>query len=288
MNDHECPGLLAEKLDQWLAAVGATFLAENIRLSWSDDTSPCAVLHGGDSPPVIALHDAWPTPEAFAKIPIVDWNLHEAQDVPLTRYGDMTRSGIGQRDSWALAAAVTDLAPNTRQRACAARGPLNPGFPGRSSPQKSIHSMLVEPTSRGSIAGALNGTLLGDKGDGLGLDPDRFQDSQGRGTGVSTVYPVQVMAFYGLTLFPLRGGDPDRGRGRQRGWITRQRQEPVFRWPAWRQPLDWHAIDALLDAWNPTRTPISRSLGTTGAWETVRINRPGQNPAHSYASRRLH
>ena len=55
MSQQECPGLLAELPHQWLAAIGVTVIAEDLRVSWTDDPSPCAVLHRACGSPAEAL-----------------------------------------------------------------------------------------------------------------------------------------------------------------------------------------------------------------------------------------
>ena len=44
-NSLECPGLPAEWVNGWLAAVGTTVLDPEIQLSWTPDRSAIAVLH---------------------------------------------------------------------------------------------------------------------------------------------------------------------------------------------------------------------------------------------------
>ncbi len=286
MNEQECLGLLAEMPHQWLAAIGATVISEDLRLSWTDDSSPCAVLHSPHKAPAEVLYAAWPSREDLARFPVIEWNLYNKQDIPLADYRRMTRASLAEGHAWSLAAAATDLAHSRRTAGTAARGPFNPGFQGPSSPHRSLLTMVS--CTFNDVARALDGLLPSAKGDGLGLDPGRFADFQGTEKGVRTVYPIEVMAFYGLALFPLRGdGIRDTGRARQRGWTTGRRREDEFRWPAWRQPLDRWAIDALLDVWDPDRESIDGSLGITAAWKSVRRDRPGQNPGHGYASQPL-
>lgn len=287
MKTLQCPGLLAELPHHWLAAVGATVIVGDLRLSWTDDPSPCAVLASPCQNPAEVLHAAWPSSEDFRRIPVVEWNLSNKQDIPLEDFRRMTRAGLTQSDAWSLAAAATDLAPKARVPNAAARGPFNPGFQGPSSPHRSISTMLRCTVD--DVTDALAGVLPSGKGDGLGLDPNRFGDPQGTGEGVTTIHPIEVMAFYGLALFPLRGdGILNAAHARQRGWTLTSGRNEVFRWPSWRQPLDRWGIDALLDAWNPDRRPTDEVLGIGAAWRSVRIDRPGKNPGHGYASRRLH
>ena len=285
MKQQECPGLLASVPHQWLAAIGATVLNEHLRLSWTDEPNPCATLHSPHQPPVELLHSAWPSEDDFAQLPIVEWNLNNQQDIPLADFRRMTTASLADDDAWMLAAAATDLAPGKRSH-CAARGPLNPGTQGSSSPQEQILKMLS--CTAKDIADALDGVLPAKNLGGLCLDPRRFVDPQGKMKGVRTVYPIEVLAYYGLALFPLRGdGIIDKGAPRQRGWVSTPRGEPRLKWPAWRQPLDRWAIDALLDAWNPERPTSAATHGITSAWESVRITHPGKIRTYGYSSRPL-
>ena len=79
---------------------------------------------------------------------------------------------------------------------------------------------------------------------------------------------VELLAFFGLAEFPVRGRGVDRRLGRhgepdvrQRGWrkAPGSNEPRRFVWPAWQQPLDASGVDALLDIWNPWRT---HTLGT--------------------------
>ena len=285
MKQQECPGLLASVPHQWLAAIGATVLDEHLRLSWTDEPNPCATLHSPHHPPVELLHSAWPSEDDFAQLPIVEWNLNNQQDIPLADFRRMTTASLADDDAWTLAAAATDLAPGKRPD-CAARGPLNPGAQGASSPQGSLLKILT--CTAKDIADALDGVMPAKNRGGLGLDPNRFADTQGKETGVKTVHPIEVLAFYGLALFPLRGdGIIDKGTPRQRGWTTSRRHGTRLMWPTWRQPLNRWAIDALLDTWDPQQATNNHLLQVTSAWESVRLNQPGRDPGHGYGSRPL-
>ncbi|MDE0450459.1 MAG: hypothetical protein OXI90_01665 [Gammaproteobacteria bacterium] len=91
---------------------------------------------------------------------------------------------------------------------------------------------------------------------------------------------VELLAFFGLALFPMRGiGADRRDRGnpdeRQRGWRRPpgSREPREFLWPAWEQPLDMWGIDALLDIWNPWRPATWRAVGVHAGWRSVRYER---------------
>ena len=60
MAEVKCPGLPAFWLNAWLAAVGATVLVPRIRLRWTGDRTPVAVLSSEDGDPVELLASSWP------------------------------------------------------------------------------------------------------------------------------------------------------------------------------------------------------------------------------------
>ena len=92
---------------------------------------------------------------------------------------------------------------------------------------------------------------------------------------------MEVLAFFGLALFPFRGAGTDerlrkaaRSSAIQRGWSRtgNGQGEQYFSWPAWRHPLDFAGIDALLDLWTPDRKNWP-SVGVHGAWRSIRYRR---------------
>ena len=69
-----CPGLPASWINGWLAAVGTTVQDEGIRLHWTADSTPVAVLNcRGRADPAASLLRFWPDdPEQLADLPIAE------------------------------------------------------------------------------------------------------------------------------------------------------------------------------------------------------------------------
>ena len=82
MNQQHCPGLLADRPHQWLAAIGATVLVDDLRSHGPTTPAPAAVLHSPHNTLPKALQTAWPTRQDFAAIPIVAWNLTNNKPSP--------------------------------------------------------------------------------------------------------------------------------------------------------------------------------------------------------------
>ena len=132
-------------------------------------------------------------------------------------------------------------------------------------------------------AARLRGSLAGEadrvRDNGLGFDQTRLGSLQDM-TEPWVDPVVEVLAFFGLALLPVRGPGTDGRLGRssddparQRGWrqsaTAGEPQRCQFHWPAWSQPLDRDGIDALLDAWSPEREDRWTRLGVHAAWRGV-------------------
>lgn len=75
MIEMACPGWPASWVNAWLAAVGATVLDERIRLRWTTDGEPTAVLSSEALDPVGALVESWPDADFLSDLPIAeDWD----------------------------------------------------------------------------------------------------------------------------------------------------------------------------------------------------------------------
>ena len=292
-----CSGLPAEYVNGWLAAVGVTVLVPDLRLSWTTDPAPVAVLTATSGDPVDLLISRWPTDGRIARLPLA--NNHPdypplAPTADAETFGRRLSDARTHADVWTLTAARTDLAEDRKGRA--ANGPFNVGAPGRDTLHDRLRKVHTTVDPDRDIPAALDGAGRRVKANGLGFDITRLEGSS------RYVNPVtETLAFFGLSLFPVRG-DGIRGyRARQRGW--RIGNHTGFVWPAWTQPLDQHSIDALLDMWyatwryrkRPGRntrqwTPYKKAwarLGIHNAWETIDCLYPPGSSNRGYASRRL-
>ena len=290
MIEMACPGWPASWVNAWLAAVGATVLDERIRLRWTTDGEPTAVLSSEALDPVAALVESWPDADFLSDLPIAeDWDgaARLQRKVPLDAFTARARAARSHRHAWTLSSTLTDLCVD--EAGDVAHAPFDPAGPGT---VKWLHHRLVKVHKAVEPSAApIQNSLLGQadrvKDNGLGFDLTRLGSlSDDSEKWVDPV--VEVFAFFGLALLPVRGQGVDRRLNRnadaaahQRGWrqLEAGRAVRAFHWPAWRQPLDRDGIDALLDVWNPERKDMWPRVGVHAAWQSVPFGRRG--PADS-------
>ena len=247
-NTHTCPGLPADWINAWLAAVGTTVLVPGLRLSWPTDALPLAKLDYPGRNPVARLIEAWPDLEHLNTMPLARERPaceHPLErKIPVTAFAERIRATGHDPNTWTLTSTMTDLAV---EKGLVTHGSFDAAGPGSI---KWLHHRLVKTHSRVTdprkhIPDTLAGVAEPVGGNGLGFDLGRL------GEGPRFVDPViETLAFFGLALLPVRGdGVKTRyPRSRQRGWQIGGNR--AFLWPAWTQPLDQYGIDALLDAWH--------------------------------------
>ena len=301
-NHRICPGLPADWINAWLAAVGATVLVPGLRLFWTTDALPVAVFEHKNKDPVAGLIKAWPSRERLDTMPLArnhpGCQLTIERQVPVQAFVERVRVTGQARDTWTLTSSMTDLAVENGK---VTHGLFDPAGPGTI---KWLHHRLVktyshvtDPTMR--IPATLDGVAEPIADNGLGFDIARLRD------GKKFVDPVvETLAFFGLALFPVRGDGIDSRyqQSRQRGWQIGGSRG--FKWPAWSQPLDRHGIDALLDTWHsswryrksrnsdkyewkPNRA-IWKRLGVHAAWQSTRYTPASRSETNrGYGSRRL-
>ena len=304
-----CPGWPADWINAWLAAVGATVLVPRMRLSWTNDALPLAILEHPDEDPAAALANGWPTIETLDAMPL----SHNHGDsppigrkVPVETFAERVRATVQHSDAWTLTSSLTDLSVDKGE---ASHGPFDPPGPGT---VKWLHHRLLkthkyvkDPAQQ--LPASMNGTLAPVRTNGLGFDIVRLRDrteNAKSGDGPSVDPVVETLAFFGLALFPVRGdGIKTRlPRPRQRGWWVAE--ERGFIWPAWKQPLERHGIDALLDVWhtswrrrrsqdsvrpgwNPDQAAWER-LGVHAAWQAAEYQRASSSESNrGYGSERI-
>ena len=303
MMDTECYGWPAHWLNAWLAAVGATVLDTRLRLRWTESATPVAVLSAAEIDPGEALVESWPDAASLMDIPIAkDWKGAGVlpRRVTVQAFQERARAARGHPQAWALSSTITDLCVDKNGEVVHA--PLDPPGPGTI---KWLHYRLKKVHAHVQVTG-ISDSLLGRANrvndNGLGFDQSRLgsmsDDTSKLGKWVDPV--VEVLAFFALSLLPVRGNGSDlrlsrntRVQGRQRGW----RPEPAepryssFAWPVWRQALDRDGIDALLDAWNPNsrnRQIDWQRLGIHAGWRSVNYERLGSaDRTTAFGSERL-
>ena len=99
----------------------------------------------------------------------------------------------------------------------------------------------------------------------------------------------------GYVMHDRQGTDASLGRNVrpstiQRGWVRKneRRARPRFVWPAWSNPLDSAAIDALLDVWKANKRDRWPSVGIHAAWQSVSFEaKSTSDTTRGYGSERL-
>jgi len=292
-----CPGLAADWLNAWLAALGTTVLSDAIRLSWTTDAVPVAVLSvEGTTDPLDAVVASWPGEDRLAGMPLVfEWpgeggKRHLSVDV----FAGTARAISSSADAWVLSSTVTDL--HVDSNGMVGHAPFHPPGPKPSShlgqrlPR--VHREVRRPPEQIPLTLAGRGARV--IANGLGFDLTRVTTQADRSE--KTVDPViEVLAFFGLAFLPVRGAGVDqrmygarsRVSIRQRGW--QRTPQTCFRWLAWRDPIDRAGIDALLDSWHERDDPKYWDLlGVHAAWQTVRYASDNpQDPTRGYGSEPL-
>ena len=288
MSEVTCPGWRASWVNAWLAAVGATVLDDRIHLHWTTDSDPVAVLSAEAADPVAVLLESWPDVASLSELPIAeDWRgaAKLQRRVPVAAFATRARAARSHEHSWTLSSTVTDLSVDERGEV--AHAPFDPAGPGTI---KWLHHRLVKVVDHiDDPAARLRESLTGEadrvKDNGLGFDQTRLGSLQDA-TDPWVDPVVEVLAFFGLALLPVRGRGADRQldrsadvSARQRGWleVDGSRERRSFHWPAWSQPLDRDGIDALFDAWNPERKRGWVRLGVHAGWKSVQFERRGSS-----------
>ena len=285
MTEIVCPGWPASWVNAWLAAVGATVLDDRIRLRWTTDGAPVAVLSSSSGDPVAALIESWPDAAALSDLPIAD-DWHGAaslrRQVPVAAFAERAQSARSHQYSWTLSSTMTDLCVD--KKANVGHAPFDPSAPkGITLHQRltTVHK-YVDPDSD-QLRCSLIGRTERVQANGLGFDQTRLGSLQDK-TEPWVDPVVEVLAFFGLALLPVRGPGADKRLDRsarisalQRGWrqVARSEEPQSFHWPAWSQPLDRDGIDALLDAWSPEREDGWARLGVHAGWRTIAYQRRG-------------
>jgi hypothetical protein len=267
--DTPTPGLAADWLNGWLAALGVTVLVPEARLSWTATGSPHAVLRTPDDL-MDMLVEAWPTGDDLAGMAIArahpQANNELGRNVPFSAYRERARSARTDGD-WTLSSTLTDLGRDDGKD-MADHSPFDPPGPGTVG---TVHDRLVrchgliDPEQ---LQQRLTETLAGRgkrvKANGLGFDHRRLSASaDASGQYVDPV--AEVLAFQGLAMFPVRGTG---ARAETRGWSGPASRRGSFTWPVWTPFLDRWGIDGLIDRFHTHRRQ-TRSLGLQAAYASV-------------------
>lgn len=294
-----CPGLPASWVNSWLAAVGATQIEPRLRLRWTLDSLPRAVLCADDADPALLLAAAWPTRRRLQALPVAEtWcdTPSIQRKVFVEDFAARASAVRSDPSAWTLSSTMTDL--HVAATGEVTHAPFDPAGPGTI---KWLHHRLlkvhgqVDP-SVARLARSLGGIANRVEGNGLGFDITRLA-SQADKTAKWVDPVIELLAFFGLALLPVRGTGTDAGinkyvrsSAKQRGWKrpTEGRSERCFVWPAWSQPLDIDGIDALLDIWKWRDRNRWRSVGIHNGWRSVSYQPRGSGDrTRGFGSERL-
>ena len=282
----KCPALQASWLNGWLAAVGVTVLDSRIKLHWTESAAPVAVLSAEEDDPFAMLKAAWPTSDKIKDLPIAEhWREHGPmkRKVKVDEFASRVSKARAHEHSWTLSSTMTDLHVEKNSEVIHAK--FDPPVPKGIT----LHSRLLnvyKHTKEVSLADIRHCFTIGShrvKANGLGFDQTRLGSLADDGTNF--VDPiVEVLAFYALRVFPVRGAGPESGgHSRQRGWRWWRPHKSTDRrlsyfWPAWGMPLDLSGVDALLDAWIPDKNRSKwELLGVHAGWRAEPYKRRGKS-----------
>ena len=277
MKEVRCPGLPASWINAWLAAVGATVLSPQLRLRWTQDGTPQAVLCAEQEDPVAVLARSWPSRATLEGMPIRrTWPKTKdlPRNVPVDAFASRASTVRNDPLSWTISSTITDL--HVDEKGNVAHGPFDPPAPRGYV----MHDRLLRlhfDSGLEDLRRTLEGTGKRIENNGLGFDIARM-GSEADGTSKWIDPVVETLAFFGLALLPVRGTGSDARQGRgvrastlQRGWVRGNdpQARPRFTWPAWSSTLNYPAIDALLDVWRIDRRTTWSLLGIHAAWRSV-------------------
>ena len=136
-----CPGFPASWVNAWLAGIGMTVLDGRIRLNWTAEDTPVAVLSSVDLNPVEALVESWPNETFLRELPISEkWNGagELKRKVPVEQFIARVREARGHPHAWTLSSTMTDLSID--QNGEVAHAPFDPAGPGTT---KWLHHRLL-------------------------------------------------------------------------------------------------------------------------------------------------
>jgi hypothetical protein len=258
---HEAPGLPADWLNAWLAAIGVTVLVPGTRLRWTDAAVPFAVFETNQPADLATLvADALPTAETLARAAIartLPGTQHDfSRNVTLAAFGE--RAAVERRvGGGILAASVSDLSADLNPDSLE-HGAFDPPAP-RGETLWSRATACAQALATTDIAGRVRDTFSGsgrrEALNGLGFDARRFPAGMHAARDVYADPVIELLAFAALPLFPTRA---DGRRVRQRLWTDGSTRRGALQWIAWRPALDCWGIDALLDL--PPRDVSGSSL----------------------------
>jgi len=291
MREENAPGLTVDWVNAWLAALGVTVLVPEVSLRWTGEAVPSACFRMPDhSPPLRELlAGALPSLDDLGRLSIARWR----EDTPeLSRKVSLDvyarRAAVARRSAdTSLSSTVTDLLAELPNDGLP-HSPFDPPMPHGITLWERVISCRkaiddVEAAATETFAG--RGRRVANNG--LGFDARRLVG--GVRSGEPRVDPlIEMLAFCGLALFPLRGNGTE---SQARGWTGPGGRSGSFRWCAWSPALDRWAIDALLDVVALGRSGVgvglATRLGITASYRSIPYQSRGSaDPTRAYGAER--
>jgi hypothetical protein len=246
----DAPGLPADWLNAWLAAIGVTVLLPDVKLSWTDDVVPHAQFWVRPEDDLASrVAEALIDENGLRSSPIA--NTHAESDFSLPRnprveaFRDRCRLERAGGDG--LLGAILSADVRRKGVRVVEHAPFNPPAPrGETIFDRAMRCIENEP-DRDHVGATLAGTADRFQANGLGFDARRLSSglpAGGAGTKVWVDPVVELLVLHAMPLFPFRG---DGRHARQRAWVDRPTQRGALVWWAWAPRLDRWAIDAMLD-----------------------------------------
>lgn len=262
-NLYQAPGLTADWLNGWLAAIGVTVLIPGLRLAWSNEPVPVAIFTSdGEIDLASSLGDELPTENSLADSVIAKKHpaAHHEFGRNVTFASFQERAALERTTKTGfVAASVSDLRFDLDQNNLD-HSAFDPPAP-RGETLWSRAVACAKAIASDDIVSSITETLAGrghrKKLNGLGFDAKRLPLGIHGAGSVSDLFVdplIELLCFSSLPLFPTRGN----GRAiRQRGWRDGNLKRGAFEWIAWTPSLDRWGIDALLDLEYETQTPLA-------------------------------
>lgn len=250
MSEYRARAYRADWLNAWLAAIGAAVLCEDLTLRWSDDAKPAAVFGCATGDVIERIAESLPSVEGLRELAIA--RSHPLAEQEMTRNFGLDvyvkRAEISRLSGdQSLSVSVTDL---TELDGDLPHSPFDVSVPKGLT----LHDRVVACRSaiHDPVADVTQSLSVGQRTgpNGLGFDVRRMAGGVHAHAEKTTDPVVELLAFYGLFLFPVRGSG---GRNAvARGWVGRPTRPGSFRWMTWEEPLDRWGIDAALDRYQRT------------------------------------
>ena len=244
-------GLRADWLNAWLAAIGICHLCPEVKLRWTDEPEPKAEFRHADGSELAEIvrkrlpERDWFDSLAIARPDQIDGVLFK-HNPSLTDYRKRAIHARTRGD-FSLTSALTDLGELKAVTGDKLpHSPFNPPAPRGITLWDRVTSCVEEldQNPEATLEATFQGTATRIQGNGLGFDYLRLFSPTIPDGQVFVDPTIEVLAFFGLSLFPVRG---DGVRHRARGWTGGVLSQGAFTWPAWSEWLGCTAIDALLD-----------------------------------------